>query len=144
MKLDCRHSEIFSQQTQTKTRESPENKIKKTGHWSEQEHQLYIDFLYQSQNLAESSKKNKGQKLFKKMSETIITRSPSQCRSHHQKFNPFSGQGRQTMVLRRTDQSHSNYYLQMRSKQYIRQLFHKLRIKKSESTSEQEICQFIQ
>jgi hypothetical protein len=37
----------------------------------------------------ESQDMKKTSKIFKLMSEIIGTRSPSQCRSHHQKFNPF-------------------------------------------------------
>ncbi|CAD8113253.1 unnamed protein product [Paramecium sonneborni] len=60
-----------------------------TGHWSEQEHNTYIDFLNLHRTVMESQDQKKTSKIFKVMSETIGTRSPSQCRSHHQKFNPF-------------------------------------------------------
>jgi hypothetical protein len=38
----------------------------------------------------ESPELKKTNKIFKLMSDIIKSRSPSQCRSHHQKFNPFS------------------------------------------------------
>ncbi|CAD8117130.1 unnamed protein product [Paramecium sonneborni] len=60
-----------------------------TGHWSEQEHKTYIEFLNMHKTVMESQDQKKTSKIFKLMSETIGTRSPSQCRSHHQKFNPF-------------------------------------------------------
>ncbi|CAK83765.1 unnamed protein product (macronuclear) [Paramecium tetraurelia] len=60
-----------------------------TGHWSEQEHNTYLDFLNMHRTVMESQDQKKTSKIFKLMSETIGTRSPSQCRSHHQKFNPF-------------------------------------------------------
>ncbi|CAD8063952.1 unnamed protein product [Paramecium sonneborni] len=60
----------------------------RTGHWDDQEHYIYLEFL-QNVRGADGSYK-KGQPLFKKMSEIIGTRSPSQCRSHHQKFNPYN------------------------------------------------------
>ncbi|CAD8207275.1 unnamed protein product [Paramecium octaurelia] len=60
-----------------------------TGHWSQQEHQTYLDFLQQHKEIMESQDQKKSNKIFKQMSEIIGSRSPSQCRSHHQKFNPF-------------------------------------------------------
>ncbi|CAD8174725.1 unnamed protein product [Paramecium pentaurelia] len=65
------------------------NPSQQTGHWSESEHQTYIDFLNMHRSVMESQDQKKTSKIFKLMSETIGTRSPSQCRSHHQKFNPF-------------------------------------------------------
>ncbi|CAD8112510.1 unnamed protein product [Paramecium sonneborni] len=65
------------------------NPSQQTGHWSESEHQTYIDFLNIHRSVMESQDQKKTSKIFKLMSETIGTRSPSQCRSHHQKFNPF-------------------------------------------------------
>ncbi|CAD8174705.1 unnamed protein product [Paramecium pentaurelia] len=55
---------------------------KKSGHWKQEEHESYLRFLQENAN------HNKGQRLFKRMSQVIGTRTPSQCRSHHQKFNP--------------------------------------------------------
>ncbi|CAD8066722.1 unnamed protein product [Paramecium sonneborni] len=57
---------------------------KNSGHWSYDEHQKYLRFL---EDYAYIKKNNK---IFKPMSDVIGTRSPSQCRSHHQKFNPLS------------------------------------------------------
>ncbi|CAD8058873.1 unnamed protein product [Paramecium sonneborni] len=68
------------------------NPQQSTGHWSEQEHKTYLNFLNVHRSVMESSDQKKTSKIFKLMSETIGTRSPSQCRSHHQKFNPFSHQ----------------------------------------------------
>ncbi|CAD8207916.1 unnamed protein product [Paramecium pentaurelia] len=65
------------------------NPSQNTGHWSQQEHQTYLDFLQQNQQIMESQDQKKSNKIFKQMSEIIGSRSPSQCRSHHQKFNPF-------------------------------------------------------
>ncbi|CAK69159.1 unnamed protein product (macronuclear) [Paramecium tetraurelia] len=60
------------------------------GHWSAQEHQVYLTFLQQHKDVMESSELKKTNKIFKLMSDIIKSRSPSQCRSHHQKFNPYS------------------------------------------------------
>ncbi|CAD8050923.1 unnamed protein product [Paramecium primaurelia] len=60
----------------------------RTGHWDDNEHSIYLEFLQNSRGPNNSYKK--GYPLFKQMSEFIGTRSPSQCRSHHQKFNPYS------------------------------------------------------
>ncbi|CAK84794.1 unnamed protein product, partial (macronuclear) [Paramecium tetraurelia] len=74
------------------------NPTQNTGHWSQQEHQTYLDFLQQHKQIMESQDQKKSNKIFKQMSELIGSRSPSQCRyyefnlqirSHHQKFNPF-------------------------------------------------------
>ncbi|CAD8197936.1 unnamed protein product [Paramecium octaurelia] len=78
--------------------------LKKQGHWNEIEHNTYLRFLQENNN------HTKGQRLFKKMSQIVGTRTPSQCRSHHQKFNP-----QKTKCL-----SESGI---MRSKQYARQYF---------------------
>ncbi|CAD8140330.1 unnamed protein product [Paramecium pentaurelia] len=144
MKFDTAHFEIFSQQTQTKTKELSKNKQQNIGHWTDQEHKLYLDFLYNSQDQVETIQKSKGQRFFKKMSQNIVTRSPSQCRSHHQKFNPFVVQGKFHKTTKKIRQSNKQSYLNMRSKQYIRQLFQKLRNTRSESISEEELDQSIQ
>ncbi|CAD8059542.1 unnamed protein product [Paramecium primaurelia] len=57
---------------------------KNSGHWTQEEHQKYLKFLEDHANI------KKNNKIFKPMSDIIGTRSPSQCRSHHQKFNPLS------------------------------------------------------
>ncbi|CAD8057473.1 unnamed protein product [Paramecium sonneborni] len=59
---------------------------KNIGHWTKDEHEKYLQFL------EDNSYMKKNNKIFKPMSEIIGTRSPSQCRSHHQKFNPQSPQ----------------------------------------------------
>ncbi|CAK69373.1 unnamed protein product (macronuclear) [Paramecium tetraurelia] len=78
------------------------------------------------------------------MSQSIATRSPSQCRSHHQKFNPLVVQGKSYKPAKKFKQSNKLSYLKMRSKQYIRQQFQKLRNARSESISEEELDQVIQ
>ncbi|CAD8122791.1 unnamed protein product [Paramecium sonneborni] len=78
--------------------------LKKQGHWTEIEHKTYLNFLEENKN------HTKGQRLFKKMSQIVGTRTPSQCRSHHQKFNP-----QKTKCLSETGI--------WRSKQYARKYF---------------------
>ncbi|CAK63867.1 unnamed protein product (macronuclear) [Paramecium tetraurelia] len=81
-----------SQGTKKKiSKDQPQNMKKNQGHWSTQEHQVYVEFLKQHHNTTMQNQQNrKNNKIFKLMSMTIGTRSPSQCRSHHQKFNPFT------------------------------------------------------
>ncbi|CAD8062772.1 unnamed protein product [Paramecium sonneborni] len=57
---------------------------KNFGHWTPEEHQKYLRFLQDHTDI------KKNNKIFKSMSDVVGTRSPSQCRSHHQKFNPLS------------------------------------------------------
>ncbi|CAD8055501.1 unnamed protein product [Paramecium sonneborni] len=57
---------------------------KNIGHWTKEEHDKYLKFLEDNTSM------KKNNKIFRPMSEIIGTRSPSQCRSHHQKFNPQS------------------------------------------------------
>ncbi|CAD8131971.1 unnamed protein product [Paramecium octaurelia] len=84
---DCLNNEL------TSTRSPKSKKIKKcdslspkknVGHWTKEEHEKYLKFL------EDNIQMKKNNKIFKPMSEIIGTRSPSQCRSHHQKFNPSS------------------------------------------------------
>ncbi|CAD8058100.1 unnamed protein product [Paramecium sonneborni] len=126
------------------SQEISQNNNIRQGHWTTAEHQLYLDFLYQSQDLIESSQNSKGQRLFKKMSQVIGTRSPSQCRSHHQKFNPFN----QQMIKRKKNiklsRPNKELPLQIRSKQYFRKLFASFKDHSSESMSEEELKHNIQ
>ncbi|CAD8096194.1 unnamed protein product [Paramecium sonneborni] len=64
------------------------------GHWTPEEHQTYVEFLEKHHTSTMQNQQNrKNNKIFKLMSEIIGTRSPSQCRSHHQKFNPYTPAG---------------------------------------------------
>ncbi|CAD8115655.1 unnamed protein product [Paramecium sonneborni] len=72
--------------------ESSKKISKKSGHWNQDEHESYLRFLQENAN------HNKGQRLFKRMSQIIGTRTPSQCRSHHQKFNPIKPNGKITQI----------------------------------------------
>ncbi|CAD8066600.1 unnamed protein product [Paramecium primaurelia] len=65
-----------------------------SGHWTPEEHQIYEEFLEKHHATTMQNQQNrKNNKIFKLMSEIIGTRSPSQCRSHHQKFNPCTPAG---------------------------------------------------
>ncbi|CAD8088423.1 unnamed protein product [Paramecium primaurelia] len=76
-----------------------------TGHWSAIEHTTYVNFLSQYENIMNSSMMKKTSKIFKQMSELIGTRTPSQCRSHHQKFNPYAHRGENGKRLPRNERS---------------------------------------
>ncbi|CAD8093270.1 unnamed protein product [Paramecium sonneborni] len=99
-----------SQQTQKEKGQNQQTKKPKkeninTGHWSTEEHTTYIQFLQQFENIMTCSMMKKTSKIFKQMSELIGTRTPSQCRSHHQKFNPYALRGENGKRLPRTERS---------------------------------------
>jgi hypothetical protein len=54
-------------------------KEKNTGHWTQEEHSVYLKFLLDHKAL-EANPKKKNNKIFKLMALTIGSRSPSQCR----------------------------------------------------------------
>lgn len=58
------------------------------GHWTNKEHRLYLQFIESHKEIMSDSDQKKMNKIFKQMSDFLKTRSASQCRSHHQKFNP--------------------------------------------------------
>ncbi|CAK82355.1 unnamed protein product (macronuclear) [Paramecium tetraurelia] len=72
-----------------KIRRKTASKMYKNGHWTQKEHNLYLQFIETNKAIMMKSHQKKQEKIFKQMSLVIKTRSPSQCRSHHQKFNPF-------------------------------------------------------
>ncbi|CAK57248.1 unnamed protein product (macronuclear) [Paramecium tetraurelia] len=90
-------------------KEQGQNGIKNQGHWTNQEHQIYVEFLEQHHCTSMQSQQNrKNNKIFKLMSQTIGTRSPSQCRSHHQKFNPYTAAGQKRNKRNRRRLSNQN------------------------------------
>ncbi|CAD8140897.1 unnamed protein product [Paramecium octaurelia] len=95
----------------------------KQGHWSQEEHQQYVQFLLRVKGSGDSHRK--GQPLFKRMSQIIGTRTPSQCRSHHQKFNPFNPRLRRNHKRRQLAKIEKPFN---RTKQLIRQYFNKHKI----------------
>ncbi|CAD8125644.1 unnamed protein product [Paramecium sonneborni] len=68
-------------------REISENKY--NGHWTKEEHELYLEFVDSHYDILKSKYDKKSKKIFKMMSQYIPSRTPTQCRSHHQKFNPL-------------------------------------------------------
>ncbi|CAD8196964.1 unnamed protein product [Paramecium octaurelia] len=67
-----------------------ESQSRVNGHWTKQEHLLYLEFVKSHESILKSKYDKKSKKIFKLMSQFIPTRTATQCRSHHQKFNPFS------------------------------------------------------
>ena len=55
------------------------------GLWSEKEKKSYICFLREKREHMMHSSTRRSQKLFIQMSKWVKTRTPDQCRSHHQK-----------------------------------------------------------
>ncbi|CAD8078437.1 unnamed protein product [Paramecium sonneborni] len=79
-------------QTQIAIKKTRRKNVRKTynnGHWTQKEHRLYSQFIETNKEIMMKSDMKKQEKIFKQMSCVIKTRSPSQCRSHHQKFNPL-------------------------------------------------------
>ncbi|CAD8200580.1 unnamed protein product [Paramecium pentaurelia] len=109
-----------SQATKKKiSKEQSQNVKKNQGHWSNQEHQIYVEFLQQHQNTTMQNQQNrKNNKIFKLMSMTIGTRSPSQCRSHHQKFNPFTLAGQKRIKKNKKRNNAENITYAMEVQQY--------------------------
>ncbi|CAD8114940.1 unnamed protein product [Paramecium sonneborni] len=60
------------------------------GHWTKQEHLLYLEFVKNHESILRSKYDKKSKKIFKLMSHFIPSRTATQCRSHHQKFNPLA------------------------------------------------------
>ncbi|CAD8151800.1 unnamed protein product [Paramecium pentaurelia] len=99
----------------------------KQGHWSQEEHQQYVQFLLRVKGSGDTQRK--GQPLFKRMSQIIGTRTPSQCRSHHQKFNPFNPRLRKNHKKRQLKKTEKPF---QRTKQLIRQYLNKHKIHSDE------------
>ncbi|CAD8107024.1 unnamed protein product [Paramecium sonneborni] len=67
-----------------------DSQTRANGHWTQQEHQLYLEFVKSHESILKSKYDKKSKKIFKLMSSYIPTRTATQCRSHHQKFNPLN------------------------------------------------------
>ena len=61
------------------------------GKWTKIEQKAYILFLEENKQEMGSKSSRKSQKVFLKMSLLVKTRSPDQCRSHHQKVLKYHG-----------------------------------------------------
>ncbi|CAK60173.1 unnamed protein product (macronuclear) [Paramecium tetraurelia] len=67
-----------------------ESQSRVNGHWTKQEHLSYLEFVKSHESILRSKYDKKSKKIFKLMSQFIPTRTATQCRSHHQKFNPLA------------------------------------------------------
>ncbi|CAD8185431.1 unnamed protein product [Paramecium pentaurelia] len=67
-----------------------DSQTKQNGHWTQQEHLQYLEFVKSHESILKSKYDKKSKKIFKLMSQFIPTRTATQCRSHHQKFNPLN------------------------------------------------------
>ncbi|CAD8143924.1 unnamed protein product [Paramecium octaurelia] len=108
---------------QSKQQDISNNTNAKQGHWSHEEHEQYVQFLLRVKGSGDTQRK--GQPLFKRMSQIIGTRTPSQCRSHHQKFNPFNPRLRKNHKKRQLIKTEKPF---QRTKQLIRQYLNKHKI----------------
>lgn len=59
---------------------------KNIGRWDHSEQTKYYIFLKMNEKFFENKGMRKNDKVFKIMSKFITTRTPDQCRSHHQKI----------------------------------------------------------
>ncbi|CAK67524.1 unnamed protein product (macronuclear) [Paramecium tetraurelia] len=114
----------------SKQQDISNNTNAKQGHWSQEEHEQYVQFLLRVKGSGDTQRK--GQPLFKRMSQIIGTRTPSQCRyyfqtnrSHHQKFNPFNPRLRKNHKKRQLIKAEKPF---QRTKQLIRQYLNKHKI----------------
>ena len=69
-----------------KRREYKKKNIEKVQRWTAEENQKYEKFIFDHENIMENSSLKRNAKIFLAMSEFIASKTPSQCRSHHQKF----------------------------------------------------------
>ena len=60
------------------------------GRWTEQENMTYLKFLLENSYVFEEPGMRKRKAIFLKMAERLGTRSPDQCRSHHQKVEKYA------------------------------------------------------
>ena len=60
--------------------------VDKVRRWTQQEHELYEKFVKMYSDIMQNSTSKRNTKIFLLMSNFIVTKTPSQCRSHHQKF----------------------------------------------------------
>lgn len=67
-------------------RQYQKRSVDKIRRWSSEECQKYEDFILHNEELMNGSNSNRATKIFLMMSEHIATKTPTQCRSHHQKF----------------------------------------------------------
>ncbi|CAK87224.1 unnamed protein product (macronuclear) [Paramecium tetraurelia] len=67
-----------------------DSQTRANGHWTQQEHLQYLEFVRNHESILKSKYDKKSKKIFKLMSQFIPTRTATQCRSHHQKFNPLN------------------------------------------------------
>ncbi|CAD8094823.1 unnamed protein product [Paramecium primaurelia] len=86
------------EQTNLKNDQDSKKKVKKQrGHWTNEEHYKFLQFVRLHSDLFKTSVHKKLNRVFKMMAEEIQTRNACQCRSHFSKFNPFI----ETNILRR-------------------------------------------
>lgn len=62
------------------------SKYERDGHWNEKERLKYTVFIGFFKTLLEDPELKKEARIYEMMSDMIITRNASQCRSHHQKM----------------------------------------------------------
>ena len=78
--------ELIDSPTVTTSSELSAGSKKIRKHWTLLENKRYLDFVRENIHLLEKDNLSKGEKIFKKMSVCIESRSHTQCRSHHQKL----------------------------------------------------------
>ena len=59
------------------------------GKWTNKQQRIYIKFIEEHREELLTKQARKASKIFKKMSHVVQTRTPDQCRSHHQKLSQY-------------------------------------------------------
>lgn len=88
LSLEKSEMSVYSVKSSSSMEKRKYNKrtIDKIRRWSLEECQKYEDFILNNEELMNGSNSNRATKIFLMMSEHIGSKTPTQCRSHHQKF----------------------------------------------------------
>lgn len=65
----------------------PSDDVRFSGRWTINENTTYVRFLLSNEVIVSQKRQRRKSKIFKKMSDLVVTRTPEQCRSHHQKMS---------------------------------------------------------
>ncbi|KAM3132036.1 hypothetical protein pb186bvf_015920 [Paramecium bursaria] len=84
------NSESIKEKKSLKKRKSKQQRVYIQGRWSLREHRQYLSFLDKFYMILNQADLKSEQQIFKKMSMQIRSRTPTQCRSHHKRFD-FQG-----------------------------------------------------
>ena len=78
---------MFKERTSKSKRVYTKRTTEKIKRWTSDECKKYEQFILQNNNVMNDSSTKRTEKIFLSMAHFIGTKTPSQCRSHHQKFS---------------------------------------------------------